>query len=181
MATRRFCSGKRLKKRPWRDGAMGNWQLAKSTQSDSKGRYWASVLELFLCFLWCFTWDFVALPLGVGDAIAPVAGVVAGVGFCAWAATPNANTAASMRIALFISIIVLSNSSGFRFDPVHSDPQRSTLELKPHSPQPAEWTEVSKLRKFFSEGLITQGSLSTIPPAPVRAGTRLRNEPESGR
>lgn len=50
---------------------MGNWQ--KSTRSDSKAGYWASVLEL-LCFLWCFVWDFVDLPLGEGDAIAPAAG-----------------------------------------------------------------------------------------------------------
>ena len=128
-------------------------------------------------------WDF---DLVLVDGDADVAGDGDGVGFCAWAArVPNANTAASMRIALFISILVLSNSSGFRFDPVHSDPQRSTLELKPHSPQPAERTEVSKLRKFFNEGFlersIARGSSFRMLPVPFRPGARLRNEPESGR
>jgi hypothetical protein len=67
------------KKNPWRRSAMGNWQ--KSTQSGLKTGYWASVLELFLCFLWCFMWDFVDLLLGEGDAIAPIAGDGDGVAF----------------------------------------------------------------------------------------------------
>jgi hypothetical protein len=125
---------------------MGNRQ--KSTRSGSKAGYWASVLEV-LCFLWCFVWDF---DLVLVDGDADVAGDGDGVGFCAWAArVPNANTAASMRIALFISILVLSNSSGFRFDPVRSDPQRSTLELKPHSLNPRNGPKFQNSGNFLTK------------------------------
>ena len=42
----------------------------------------------------------------------------------------------------------LIDGSGFWFDPAHSAPRGPTRELKPHSPQPAEWIEVSKVGKI---------------------------------